>query len=375
MAALHEQLLAKDVDINPQSDSPLFKLFPPEIRSKIFQYTLTDYEDTSSQSKYEESTCYTRPSYFARRRTSAELVQTCRAVYRETWFLPVILREQVIWLAQSDRQPPFYNQVRDLQKYTTQISQWNGQEFLAQDENGHGEGKTTSASPSDQRVEIESMQVFAQMYKLEEGGLARIMKMKHWYARKITLTIRHTDWWYWEDDELLSFEGSWLKGVNAQMSSSTREFRIELESLERKKDQVDMIAKQMSQRWFFKRPDGVVLYPDASEASKEVSRWQGTSIWHQKRWIRDETEQGKLEYYIRTITFLPEHVLLARGGTVSEKAREMVSAKTFDKSWYKLQATGEKLEVEVPCIIDPPPRVTRQSGPQQHRHGYRVTHE
>ena len=102
------------------------------------------------------------------------------------------------------------------------------------------------------------------MYKLEDGELMRLLNSSYLAPRIVTLTIRHTDWWFWEDDEPLRFEANWIKGVASVFSSSTNQFCFELESLKRKKDQVDKIAAQMIKKWYFKRKDGVVLYADAT---------------------------------------------------------------------------------------------------------------
>lgn len=295
---LHQQLLSKEID--QQRESPLFSLFPPEIRAKIFAFALGDYENADAL--YDTDTCFSRPSYFAPRKTSTELLRTCRAIYRETWFLPFILREQTHWISAVDRAPPGYNEHRNIPELRRLISEIARQ--LDQD-----------------KVEIESLHAFAQMYRLEAGGLAALLNVDGLHPRQLTLTIRHTDWWYWEHDHPLRFEAKWINAVSAAMSPSTREFRIELESLERKKVQIDAIGKHMTENWFFKRNDGTVLYADVSGKCQKTSRWTGTSTWHNNRWTRDENEDGKLDYYILTITFESEYAIEKKGGAVSETAK------------------------------------------------------
>lgn len=295
---LYQQLLAKEIE--PQEKSPLFSLLPPEIRSKIFTLTLSDYEDTDSP--YQTDTCYSRPSYFAPRKTSTELLRTCRAIYRETWFLPFILREQTHWLSAQDRAPPNYSVWYTIAKLKDLLPEIARQ--LNQD-----------------KVEIESLHVFAQMYRIEQGGLAQLVHTSDIHPRRMTLTIRHTDWWFWEDDEPLRFEADWILRVQTGLSPSLKEFRLELESLERKKDQIDAVGQHIAENWFFKKLDDNVLYADVSGKCHEVSRWTGTSTWNNKRWTRDETSDGKLDYYVLTITFMSESALMKRGGVVSAKAK------------------------------------------------------
>lgn len=297
-APLYQQLLAKEIE--PQEESPLFSLLPPEIRTKILTFVLSDYEDTDSP--YHIDTCYSRPTYFAPRKTSTELLRTCRAIYRETWFLPFILTEQTHWISAPDRAPPGYNSWHSITKLKELLPEIARQ--LNQD-----------------KVEIEGLHVFAQMYRIEQGGLAQLLHTPGLHPRQLALTIRHTDWWFWEDDEPLRFEADWISRVQTGMSPSMQEFRLELESLERKKDQIDTIGKHIAENWFFKKLDGNVLYADVSGKCHQVSRWTGTSTWHNKRWTRDENTAGKLDYYILTITFMSEVALVKRGGVVSETAK------------------------------------------------------
>ncbi|SPN98649.1 related to M.genitalium alanine--tRNA ligase [Cephalotrichum gorgonifer] len=239
---LHTQILSTSATL--QNDSALFSVLPAEVRSHIFSFALTDYPDPSPDKRYEKATCYTRPSYFAPRRTDTALLQTCRAVYAESWFLPVLLREQA-------------------------------------------------------------------------------------------------DWWYWESDEPLRFEAQWIRRINEVMPSSVRETHIELESTVRRKGQVESIARQMREKWFFKRTDGVVLYPDATGANCEVSGWRGSSTWNGETWTRDETEPGVIDYYVISVPFRPEHVVKRRSGMVSGEARRSAETGIYNAFSMRLDTRGE----------------------------------
>ncbi|KAF4966912.1 hypothetical protein FSARC_5476 [Fusarium sarcochroum] len=317
---LHERILAKESD--PQTGSPLFCRFPAEVRDNIFSHVLTDHPDTAPHQQYRENACYTRPFYFAVQSTDVRLLRTCRAIYRETWFKPFLLREQTKWATNSDRSPPRleYNPADlPLPKMLKKIAKKLGED----------------------KVEIERLRVFAQMFKLEEGGLAEILSMPLLAPRTLTLTIRHTDWWCWEDDEPLHFDGHWIKDVCNVMSTSTNQICIELESLERKKDQVNKIADQMVERWFFKRSDGTILFADTT-ASRKVSRWRGSSTWQGQRWIRDETEPEKLDYYIVSVVFQPQFLIERRGGKISDMATKFAQNNIFDNDNLGLSLPDQK---------------------------------
>jgi hypothetical protein len=115
------------------------------------------------------------------------------------------------------------------------------------------------------------------------------------------LTLRHTDWWFWEYDRLLSIDSEFVNAC--RFPDSVKEIRFELESLERKKDQIDFIAKEMANKWRFRRNDGTYL--SAKHQPVDVMRWSGSSTWGGIRWVRDEAKPDTLDYYVATLTFVP----------------------------------------------------------------------
>lgn len=295
---LHEVLLS--IPPLPQEKSALFRI-PPEIRQEIFTLALLDFPDPSAESRFDADTCYTRPAYFAPRKSDVRLLRSCRRIFQEAWFLPYILREQVYWLTHADRAPPgYYSWGHKLITMVGQIKRQLG----------------------DETVEIDSLRVFAQMYMLQGGELSRLLGTPDLHPRCLTLTVRHTDWWYWEMDDPLMFNGMWIQGVCEVLSPSVWEIHIELETLERKKDQLDSIVQQMSEKWYFRRTDGVVLYPDVTLVANEVTRWTGSSTWHGHTWTRDESRPGQLDYYVVDVVFRPQHEIAKNGGQVSVSVLE-----------------------------------------------------
>lgn len=347
-APLHEQLLATPAD--PQEQSRLFSHIPAEVRNAIFRLALTDYLEPDPAKRYNSDTLFSRPSYSAPRRTDTALLRTCRAAYREAWFLPFILREHTHYLGHDDRAPPDYGQSHTLniRNLTTILQKYQ----VGQQSEAEADGD------KERIVEIDSLRVFTQMFKLEEGfPLANLIKTPGLRFRRLTITLRHTDWWYWERDNPLSISGSNLiSNVSEVLPATVREIVFELESVERKKGQIDSIAAQMREKWFFKRADGAILFADASEPEEMdggsvsdpyqedaiVSRWSGSSTWQETQWLRDETEDGRIDYYIRRVLFRPKERVEVWGGRISQEALENAESGEFDVDRLNLDLPNER---------------------------------
>jgi len=99
---------------NDQDQSSLFAILPGEIRDQFWAYALTDYEDKTAI--YDDTTCYKRPNYLARRRTDTELLRTCKRTYQEAWFLPWASAEHAFYLTGPSRRPPHPTSVSMMQR-------------------------------------------------------------------------------------------------------------------------------------------------------------------------------------------------------------------------------------------------------------------
>lgn len=301
-----------------QLQSPLFAL-PPEIRRIIFRYAVTGYPDPSEDAQYDEDTCYRRPGFFSRHRTDTDLLRTCRAALLESWDMPLIHTEQVFWLAQGNRAPPH----SDWHSQLTRFSR-------------------AAASLSLDAAAIDNMRIFIQMFNFNDGGLQHLMGMDMIIARRITFTIRHTDWWHWEADYGLYFDSRWLRGFSDLIPEETEEICFELETLARKLDQLKGIAKQMQESWYFRKSNGQILLADES-LSTQPMRWRGSSTWEGTHWDRDECEPGKIEYVVMTVSFRPHEAILKDGGKLYDSA--LANALKDDPETYKLELNNGDREI------------------------------
>ncbi len=259
-----------------QLQCPLFSVIPAEIRDRIFSYTLAEYEDESNP--YDHETCYRRPDYLAPRHSDTALLRTCQRVYIEAWFRPWTSAEHTLWLTWAVRCPRRVTTVAKIQSSLTLLYGFHGD------------------------IQLDHVRVFAQLCNLDQ--LSCILDLQNFHPRCMTIAFRHTDWWDWEFDDPLRIEGGWVD--RCRFPESLRELRIELESLERKKEQVDSVAAQMIEKWQFQRRDGVLM--SAKDSPVAIMRWSGSSTWEGQRWIRDETRPDTLEYYVCTVAYRPSKV-------------------------------------------------------------------
>ncbi|KAL4930448.1 uncharacterized protein BDV17DRAFT_39005 [Aspergillus undulatus] len=271
-----------------QTTSPLFTTLPPEIRTQIFTYTLSPFEDNSNP--YQKETYWARPGYNAPQKTCTELLRTCKAIYAETWFLPFALAEHVFYLTGRDRAPG----MRIAGKNRSGRAFGECLEMVHQVHNKKTEDEGRAP------LETGNIQVFAQLYMLEPGdAFQRLLNTPYLRPRQVRLTIRYTDFWHWENNRRLYIDGKWVSVV--RFPESVRRFVVDFESIDRRRGEVDIIAGQAVEKWVFRRTDDRVL--TAKKEDLAVSRWTGSSMFGSRRWIRDEVRPGELDYYVVTATW------------------------------------------------------------------------
>jgi hypothetical protein len=260
---------------NPQEQSPLFQKLPAEVRAIVFRYTLSEYEGQL----YPNNTPYRRPGQRGRYRVETALLRTCRRVYYEAWFFPFTTADHTFYLTVDDRRP------------TRRISDRAMQSALRIYEARHG------------YTELDSVTVIAQLWVLEPGGMLQSMfDWKHFHPRCVTVVIRHSDWWLWENDEPIHIAPQFAN--ESRFPASVREIRLELESTMRRKEQIKEIAGGMRRQWSFKRKDGVSL--TAVQRPRFTFSWTGDYTWVKERefFPSDQpTDSELLDYFVEVVRF------------------------------------------------------------------------
>ncbi|KAL2833952.1 hypothetical protein BJY01DRAFT_89726 [Aspergillus pseudoustus] len=292
---------------SPQSHSPLFTTLPPELRHQIFTYALSSSEDDDPARAYSRETYWTRPGQAAPRKIHTALLRTCKLAYTEAWFMPFALAEHVFYLTASERAPGLGGLTPvEFEKFLGVIhAVHSNSQSQAEPGNGDSESERDAEREKESTesiIETGPIRLFAQLYILEPGdALQELFDIKHFAPKSVTLTLRYTDFWHWENNQRLYIAAKWVNKV--RFPSSVTRFTMDFESIERRKQEVDLLVEQAVEQWRFVRKDGGILR--ASKGDVSVSRWSGSSMFGGKRWVRDEDPRrpGVLDYYVVSVTW------------------------------------------------------------------------
>ncbi|KAJ7723387.1 hypothetical protein B0H16DRAFT_340757 [Mycena metata] len=251
-----EPLATRIMASGPQNQlqSPLFTSLYPELRHMVFKHALTEYHDHTRP--YNQHEFYYRPDFEFAGRIDTNLLLTCRLIYLETHLAPIYLNQHVFWMY---RAPPG-RLVSSPETYFERMT-------------------------LEQRGAVREVRFFAQMFWLEGRG------PQVWAAgltvRKLVITIRHSDWWYWEDGEDLRMNDP-TQGWDAWVRSlpGLEEIQLELETLDAKREQLEERV-QVARGWTFPTQTGGRLVHDGEEPRK--STWFG-SVYMSPRYAGDAGE-------------------------------------------------------------------------------------
>ena len=292
-----------------------------------------------------------------------EILRTCRAIYAETWHLPNRLREQVFWMSKgkplSSKGATGLPAWRDLMASRTILQQTIQQMRIM-----HKLPLGNRALPGlgvDEREEAERRSAFQIESLLVVTSwnevlhvVANIFRTPDSHPQRVTLLVRHHDWCGWRDDQQLALSARWLEELGKAISPATREVMLDLETIERKLDQLKFLVAHVSRYWFFRRSDGVVLYPDATEGSNATEVRMRSSKCGNIRWWRDETGYGEMTCHAIRIPFR-ERKQMRVGAKVSPEAETGV----YDVARMSVRAPGVPIDLggmggETPWIVELP---------------------
>lgn len=164
---------------NMQADCPLFNKIPAEIRDRIFSFALSPFDNHNHP--YKPGHHWYRPGYHYPQMLDTRLLRTCKRIYEECRLMPIKLNEFVLYLFDG----PIYQG-------------WGRQGLLRNP--GTGIGDRLHCLTQTQQQSIENVHCFVQQFFLENWLAYQAAWEGLSSAKRLTLTLRRTDWWSWESD-------------------------------------------------------------------------------------------------------------------------------------------------------------------------------
>jgi hypothetical protein len=147
-----------------------------------------------------------------------------------------------------------------------------------------------------QRAAVRQVRFFTQLFWLE-GRKAQVWPIGL-TVPKLLITVRHTDWWYWEDGEDLRINepasewATWLESM-----PGLQEFELEVETIDPKREQMEERVR-VALGWTFPTTNGGSLVHDGEQPVK--SMWLGSSRMspdNADEWNSDEEVEYELDFY------------------------------------------------------------------------------
>ena len=275
--ALAVNLRTSNTPPHPQGSSPLFSILPPEICNHTFHLTLLEYDDESFPVPFDSYGYH--PGHEYCKKHSLDLLATCKCVYLEVYLIPVTATTHTTWCTWGEHAP--------LNRSLLAPNRFRKMNF-------------------EQRAAVKMVQLYAQQCSLEvfdwdQGIITKDPKTHVVLLRWLIISVRHSDWWEWELDAPLRMDESkygslWCKRFEAFPSLEV--FVMELEMLERRKAELDIIAEGV-RKWKIELGNGRVLKTDG--IALKTCTWNGSTMYCGAL----PTPEGatSLPYYVVMITW------------------------------------------------------------------------
>ncbi|KAG2024162.1 hypothetical protein CC2G_001742 [Coprinopsis cinerea AmutBmut pab1-1] len=311
-----------------QDGSPLYAKLPPELRFEIFE---TVFESTFDMSKaYPFNSYYARPGYIAPKKTDLDVLLTCRMVYLEAkdlvWKESSGNTELAFWWGTKDRSPPQCFEPKRNWKCRKKASD---ADIRAENQNHPYQSLRTKALKPHQWSKITTIHIFSHISACDAVTFARFFRQcPSLQPHTVKLTIRYTDWWWWEIDSDLDVTqlhpnpvlpdfkdpGKWDDIFSDQWKSlfhlprSCRALFLELETIESKKDQLSVQVERIlsdPNPWRWKLQGGKWLEADRA-GTVEEREWMGpTTFGEEGKGYRHHPEGNTMKYVSKTLVFRP----------------------------------------------------------------------
>lgn len=146
---------------------------------------------------------------------------------------------------------------------------------------------------------LTKVRFFTQMFWLEGGDdLMSLMRLKKFRPNTLTITIRYSDWWYWEDNHALRMDTAWLEWFMG--SVGLKGLKVEYETISRKRDEMMAIIERNKKFKLAVRGDRGHLSAENTKLTEW--KWSGPSKLGGRTWYH-HGQGDTIEYVVITDTW------------------------------------------------------------------------
>ncbi|OCK83006.1 hypothetical protein K432DRAFT_292037 [Lepidopterella palustris CBS 459.81] len=264
MARVLRRRLAGITPLNchAQRQSPLFSVLPPELRNQIFELAVSQYDDLSRP--YRENAYWYRPGHHYEPRTDTRLLRTCRLVYYETCVIPMRSATHHVYFEHGISVPNYFFH------------------FARKEQEN-----------------IYHLHIFTNFRQYELRFIQNLLTGLRLHWKRITMTVRTTDWLTWDDGGSARDMEKNLKTLI--LPDSCKEFVLEFEAPATRKTERDQRISGAA-TWEFKAQSGAVFTTEASRIA--ISTWTGSADINGVHW-GVHSPGTTIEYHVSKLTWRP----------------------------------------------------------------------
>lgn len=153
---------------------------------------------------------------------------------------------------------------------------------------------------------LQKYRFFTQMYWLECGdNLRLLMAEPNFRLTELTITIRYSDWWLWENNTPLRMDDSWLRTFVG--NPGLRQLRVQHETLNWKKNEMmRIVERNKTTKLLVQSEDRCVTSYEGYLVAEGVAlaewTWTGTSKLDGRTW-NHHGSGGQVVYVVVTYTW------------------------------------------------------------------------
>lgn len=246
---------------------------------QIYELAVAPSDDP--ENTYADTDFYFRPGNTAKKVYHTALLFTCRRVWLEANSLPLRAACPTFYFKDEERRPRWAaRRYEEERKEAEPLQSVRGVgrirstgERLIDEETRFA--KFMAKLTTHNLQNLKEVQFFTQMYWLERQDFRRIFKNGVYdvqWPQTVRFTVKHTDWWYWEEDQPLHMKTAWLPALlENEKFDGASVFKLELETLSWKVKQLLPIIEELKSAEFAK------WHLDAS-SGEQIMKWYGPSV-------------------------------------------------------------------------------------------------